>query len=100
MPQTQDTTLAVDIFTKAHEFDRADKLRAVDLFPYFKPLAGQDGNEVIVNGKRMLMMCSNDYLGMVTFAEMAHELKPADLHEVSWDLVYRTNMHHAFKLSG
>lgn len=64
MPQTQDATLAVDIFTKASEFDRADKLRAVDLFPYFKPLAGQDGNEVIVNGKRMLMMCSNDYLGL------------------------------------
>ncbi|MEZ5376303.1 MAG: hypothetical protein R2733_07270 [Acidimicrobiales bacterium] len=41
----------------------------------------------------------NDYLGIVTFSEMAHELKPADLPEVSWDFVYGTNMHHAFKLS-
>ncbi len=40
-----------------------------------------------------------DYLGIVTFSEMAHELKPADLPEVSWDYVYGTNMHHAFKLS-
>lgn len=64
MPQTQESTMTVDIFQKAHEFERADQLRALDLFPYFKPLGGQDGNEVIVNGKRMLMMCSNDYLGL------------------------------------
>ncbi len=40
-----------------------------------------------------------DYLGIVTFSEVAKELKPADLPEVSWDFVYGTNMHHAFKLS-
>ncbi len=41
----------------------------------------------------------NDYLGIVTFSEVAAELKPADLPEVSWDFVYGTNMHHAFKIS-
>ncbi len=41
----------------------------------------------------------NDYLGIVSFSEVAKELKPADLPEVSWDFVYGTNMHHAFKLS-
>lgn len=40
-----------------------------------------------------------DYLGIVSFSEVAKELKPADLPEVSWDFVYGTNMHHAFKLS-
>ncbi|MDA3038033.1 MAG: hypothetical protein O3C27_00655 [Actinomycetota bacterium] len=40
-----------------------------------------------------------DYLGIVTFSEVAKELRPADLPEVSWDFVYGTNMHHAFKLS-
>ncbi len=41
----------------------------------------------------------NDYLGIVSFSEVAKELKPADLPEVSWDFVYGTNMHHAFQLS-
>lgn len=40
-----------------------------------------------------------DYLGMVTFSEVAKELKPSDLPEVSWDFVYGTNMQHAFQLS-
>lgn len=41
----------------------------------------------------------SDYLAIVSFSEVAKELKPADLPEVSWDFVYGTNMHHAFKLS-
>ena len=40
-----------------------------------------------------------DYLGIVSFSEVAKELKPADLPEVSWDFVYGTNMQHAFRLS-
>jgi uncharacterized protein with von Willebrand factor type A (vWA) domain len=40
-----------------------------------------------------------DFLGIVSFSELARELKPSDLPEVSWDFVYGTNMHHAFMLS-
>jgi uncharacterized protein with von Willebrand factor type A (vWA) domain len=40
-----------------------------------------------------------DYLGIVSFSEVAKELKPSDLPEVSWDFVYGTNMQHAFRLS-
>jgi len=40
-----------------------------------------------------------DYLGLVTFSEVAKELKASDLPEVSWDYVYGTNMHHGFRLS-
>ena len=40
-----------------------------------------------------------DYLGIVSFSEVAKELKPADLPEVSWDFVYGTNMQHGFRLS-
>jgi uncharacterized protein with von Willebrand factor type A (vWA) domain len=40
-----------------------------------------------------------DYLGIVSFSEVAKELKASDLPEVSWDYVYGTNMQHAFKLS-
>jgi len=40
-----------------------------------------------------------DFLGIVGFSEVARELKPEQLPEVSWDFVYGTNMQHAFLLS-
>src|SRR5438270_70353 len=40
-----------------------------------------------------------DYLGIVGFSDVARELKPEQLPEVSWDFVYGTNMQHAFLLS-
>ena len=33
-----------------------------------------------------------DYLGVVTFSEVAREIKPERIPEVSWDYVYGTNM--------
>ena len=40
-----------------------------------------------------------DFLGIVGFSEVARELKPDQLPEVSWDFVYGTNMHHALQIS-
>ena len=35
-----------------------------------------------------------DFLGLVGFSEVAREIKPEELPEVSWDFVYGTNMQH------
>ena len=40
-----------------------------------------------------------DYLGIVGFAESAHELKASQLPEVSWDFSYGTNMQHGFMIA-
>ncbi len=40
-----------------------------------------------------------DFLGLVTFSEVAREVKPERLAEVSWDYVYGTNMQHGFMLA-
>lgn len=40
-----------------------------------------------------------DYLGIVGFSEVARELRPEDVPEVSWDFVYGTNMQHGFLLA-
>ncbi|GIU84267.1 MAG: hypothetical protein KatS3mg008_1042 [Acidimicrobiales bacterium] len=40
-----------------------------------------------------------DYLGLVGFSEVAREITPAELPEVSWDFVYGTNMQHALALA-
>ncbi|RMH79775.1 MAG: hypothetical protein D6683_05805, partial [Actinomyces sp.] len=40
-----------------------------------------------------------DYLGMVSFSEVAREIAPERLPEVTWDYVYGTNMQHALVLA-
>ncbi|HLT70384.1 MAG TPA: hypothetical protein VKZ72_09480 [Acidimicrobiales bacterium] len=40
-----------------------------------------------------------DYLGLVGFSEVAREIRPQELPEVSWDFVYGTNMQHGFQIS-
>ncbi len=40
-----------------------------------------------------------DYLGLVGFGELARELRPEQLPEVSWDYTYGTNMQHALALA-
>lgn len=62
--QTETAAPAADIYDKIPKFQRANELRDAGLFPYFKPLGAQEGNEVEVDGHSMLMVCSNDYLGL------------------------------------
>ncbi len=40
-----------------------------------------------------------DFLGMVSFSELAREFNAASLPELSWDYVYGTNMQHAFQIA-
>jgi uncharacterized protein with von Willebrand factor type A (vWA) domain len=40
-----------------------------------------------------------DYLGVVTFSEVAREITHERLPEVTWDYVYGTNMQHGFMLA-
>lgn len=40
-----------------------------------------------------------DYLGILSFSEVAREVAAADLAELSWDYVYGTNMQHGFQLA-
>jgi uncharacterized protein with von Willebrand factor type A (vWA) domain len=40
-----------------------------------------------------------DFLGVVTFSELAREVKVEDLPTVMWDYIYGTNLQHALALS-
>ena len=54
----------MDIFDKCLAFTRADELKAVDLYPYFTPIQEAVGNRITVNGRPMIMVGSNNYLGL------------------------------------
>jgi len=53
-----------DIFSKAHSFTKADEVKALGLYPYFKPLEATDGTIVEIEGHEVIMAGSNNYLGL------------------------------------
>jgi 8-amino-7-oxononanoate synthase len=54
----------LDIFQKCDGFTRARELQALGVYPYFIPLHGSEGTEVEIAGKRLIMIGSNNYLGL------------------------------------
>ncbi len=54
----------MDLFDKCKKFTAAKELEAVGLYPYFQPIASKQDTEVIINGKKILMLGSNSYLGL------------------------------------
>ncbi len=53
-----------DIFQKAFNFTKADEVKAMGLYPYFKPLEATDGTIVEIEGHEVIMAGSNNYLGL------------------------------------
>ena len=56
----------MDLFEKCRSFTRAAEARAAGYYPYFIPLEDTEGTEVVIKGKRMIMIGSNNYLGLTT----------------------------------
>jgi 8-amino-7-oxononanoate synthase len=53
-----------DIFDKAFGFTKADEVKGLGLYPYFKPLEATDGTIVEIEGNEVIMAGSNNYLGL------------------------------------
>ncbi len=54
----------MDLFEKFRRFDRADELRRLGLYPYFQPISETHTESVVVDGRRLIMIGSNNYLGL------------------------------------
>lgn len=66
-----------DLFAKCDNYTLANELRAQDLFPYFRELQSRQDTEVIMEGKRRIMLGSNNYLGLTTVQEIVDAAKKA-----------------------
>src|SRR5438477_4699202 len=58
---------SIDVFAKAREHERLEQLRTareLDLVPYFRVLEGPTLPVVEMEGKRRIMLGSNNYLGL------------------------------------
>ena len=55
-----------DIFEKCFEFKQADEIKERGIYPYFHELESRQDIEVIMEGKRRIMLGSNNYLGLTS----------------------------------
>ena len=60
----------MDIFTKCEHFTLAKDYREKGIYPYFHALESRQDVEVIMEGKRRIMLGSNNYLGLTTQPEV------------------------------
>lgn len=60
----------MDIFEKCYKPSRAQQAREMGIYPYFHALQSRQDKEVIMEGKRRIMLGSNNYLGLTTNPEV------------------------------
>ncbi|MDI6641438.1 MAG: pyridoxal phosphate-dependent aminotransferase family protein, partial [Elusimicrobiota bacterium] len=53
-----------DLFTKCQKFTTAREVIAAGYYPYFQRIETAQGPEVIIDGKKKIVCCSNNYLGL------------------------------------
>jgi 8-amino-7-oxononanoate synthase len=57
---------STDIFDKCFRFDKAKTLISHGLYPYFRVIESAQDPEIIMNGRKMIMVGSNNYLGLTS----------------------------------
>lgn len=60
----------MDIFEKCYCFTKVDEIKAMGVYPYFHELQSRQDVEVVMEGKRRIMLGSNNYLGLTTNPEV------------------------------
>jgi len=66
-----------DILAKCVQFKAADAARKMGIYPYFRPLDLNDGPEAVIDGKRVTMFGSNNYLGLTTHPKVREAARAA-----------------------
>jgi 8-amino-7-oxononanoate synthase len=69
---------STDIFEKCNKFTRAKELISVGLYPYFRTVESAQDPEVLIRGRRMIMVGSNNYLGLTNHPRV----KEAAIHAI------------------
>ncbi len=66
-----------DVLEKCQKFMAADNARKRGIYPFFRPLDLNDGPEAVINGRRVVMFGSNNYLGLTTHPKVREAAKAA-----------------------
>jgi len=60
----------VDVFQKCFDFADADVVRELGLYPYFRTISSAQDPVVIMDGREVIMLGSNNYLGLTNHPEV------------------------------
>ena len=60
----------MDLFAKCYAPSLADEYRQKGIYPYFRALETRQGPEVVMEGRRRIMLGSNNYLGLTSCPEV------------------------------
>jgi len=66
-----------DLFEKCYKFRDPEIVKSMGIYPYFRPISTEQGAAVIIDGKRLVMLGSNSYLGLTTHPRVKEAAKRA-----------------------
>ena len=66
-----------DVFDKCFKFMTADNARAMGVYPFFRPLDFNNGPIAQLEGREVIMLGSNNYLGLTTHPKVREAAKQA-----------------------
>jgi 8-amino-7-oxononanoate synthase len=66
-----------DVFEKCFKFMTADNARTMGVYPFFRPLDFNNGPEAQLEGRKVIMLGSNNYLGLTTHPKVREAAKQA-----------------------
>lgn len=65
------------LFDKVNGFKNAAQVRALGLYPYFRTISSAQDTEVLIAGKKVLMLGSNSYLGLTNHPKIKEAARAA-----------------------
>jgi 8-amino-7-oxononanoate synthase len=67
----------LDLFQKCYDFTRADDIKALGVYPYFRAIEENEGPVVQIEGRKIVMAGSNNYLGLTADPRVKEAAKKA-----------------------
>jgi len=67
----------VDLFQKCYDFTRADEVKEAGYYPYFRAIEENEGPVVQIEGRKIIMAGSNNYLGLTADPRVKEAAKQA-----------------------
>jgi 8-amino-7-oxononanoate synthase len=74
---TKAVKYCVDIFQKCVEFRDADDIKDAGLYPYFRTISSAQDPLVLMDGREVVMLGSNNYLGLTNHPEVKRAAQDA-----------------------
>jgi 8-amino-7-oxononanoate synthase len=72
-----DGAVPLPLFDKTRNYKSAAKVRALGLYPYFRTISSAQDTEVLIDGRTVLMLGSNSYLGLTNHPEIKEAARAA-----------------------